>query len=78
MSSFSALHAIAAERGEGLLPELVEVLRRQEASQAGGCSPLPTSSSVRVDPLSPVLAGMTSHAALPAHSRLHAGRPAGL
>ncbi|TCL72657.1 hypothetical protein EV286_10480 [Rhizobium sp. BK251] len=34
MSSLLALHAIAAERGEGLHPDLLEALRRQEASRA--------------------------------------------
>lgn len=34
MSSLLALHAIAAERGEGLHPDLLEALRREEASRA--------------------------------------------
>ncbi|WP_156390299.1 hypothetical protein [Rhizobium sp. Root1203] len=78
MSSFLALHAIAAGRGEGLLPQLVEALRHQEATDAYGHAPLANSPCVRVDPLSPVLAGMTSRGALPARSRPHGGRPAGL
>lgn len=33
MSPFLALHAVAAERGEGLLPELLAALRRHEENR---------------------------------------------
>ncbi|CAN7470120.1 hypothetical protein [Rhizobium sp. LjRoot258] len=33
MSPFLALHAVAAERGEGLLPELLVALRRHEENR---------------------------------------------
>jgi hypothetical protein len=35
MSSLLALHMIAAERGEGLHPKLLEALRREETSPTG-------------------------------------------
>ena len=38
--SFLAFHAIAAARGDGLLPEFVEALKRsQAAAQAAAASP---------------------------------------
>ena len=39
MMSFLALHRIAAQRGEGLRPELVRLLERRDCAKSDSTSP---------------------------------------
>lgn len=70
MFSLLALHAIAAKRGDGLHPKLLDALRRQEARPAGGLTlvPLPglALERVAVNKNDQGLARSASHASNPA------------
>jgi hypothetical protein len=53
MMPFLALHSIAAQRGDGLRPELISLLERWRCSESDRTSPTSSGGACSVPPVSP-------------------------